>query len=139
MLTCLVLTACLWWDAQVDHYTGLPINTIGQILGDLLTAGLVAPLVYRRKSLLPRPRLRETIARVNSPAARYYAITSAFVPWSTQAEHVGRASVGLSEYSRPCFAMTILVQGIPAELILCFHHTSASVCSCIVITAEFSA
>ena len=43
LTSCLGLVAWLWWDSQTADYAGLPVNTIGQILGDLLLVGL-APL-----------------------------------------------------------------------------------------------
>jgi hypothetical protein len=43
LTSCLALVAWLWWDSQTADYAGLPVNTLGQILGDLLLVGL-APL-----------------------------------------------------------------------------------------------
>lgn len=43
LASCLALIGWLWWDSQTADYAGLPVNTVGQILGDLLLMGL-APL-----------------------------------------------------------------------------------------------
>lgn len=44
---CAALTGWSWWTAQANGYVGLPVNTLGQIIGDLLLMGLIAPLARR--------------------------------------------------------------------------------------------
>ena len=45
---CVAAAAWSWWEAQIGGYAGLPVNTLGQILGDLLLMGIVAPLANLR-------------------------------------------------------------------------------------------
>lgn len=47
---CAALTGWSWWTAQADGYVGLPVNTLGQIIGDLLLMGLIAPLARRDRA-----------------------------------------------------------------------------------------
>lgn len=44
---CAALTGWSWWTAQASGYVGLSVNMLGQIIGDLLLMGLVAPLTRR--------------------------------------------------------------------------------------------
>lgn len=44
---CAALTGWSWWTARASGYVGLPVNTLGQIIGDLLLMGLIAPLARR--------------------------------------------------------------------------------------------
>jgi hypothetical protein len=46
---CVALAAWTWWSAQADGYTGLSINILGQITGDVLLMGLIAPLAGRAR------------------------------------------------------------------------------------------
>lgn len=46
---CTVLAGWTWWDAQVGGYAGLPVNTLAQIVGDLILMGLLAPLARHRR------------------------------------------------------------------------------------------
>jgi hypothetical protein len=46
---CLSLLGWTWWDARAGGYTGLAVNTLGQIIGDVLLMGLVAPIGTRRR------------------------------------------------------------------------------------------
>lgn len=59
LLLCLVLTGWLLLDAKHDRYSGLPVNTLGQVLGDLLLMGLAAPVVDRRKRLRRRSPMND--------------------------------------------------------------------------------
>ena len=45
--SCVALTAWTWWAAQASEYAGLPVNVLGQIAGDLVLMGLLAPLARR--------------------------------------------------------------------------------------------
>lgn len=58
---CTVLAGWTWWDAQVGGYAGLPVNTLAQIVGDLILMGLLAPLA-------PRHRHRRRHRRSDEPA-----------------------------------------------------------------------
>jgi hypothetical protein len=40
---CAVGPGLMWWGWRSGGYTGLPVNIIGQILGDLITMGIVLP------------------------------------------------------------------------------------------------
>jgi hypothetical protein len=62
---CFVLLAWTWWDARADRYSGLAINTLGQIIGDVLLMGLIAPIGNRRRLRVrgDDPELTEVIAR----------------------------------------------------------------------------
>ena len=53
---CVVAAAWSWWQARIGGYAGLPVNTLGQILGDLLLMGLVAPLANLRRPAAERGR-----------------------------------------------------------------------------------
>jgi len=71
MVACLGFAGWLWWNAQADHYAGLSINTVGQLLGDLLTAGLTAPMTRRyrtRRRSCPCPRTCPGRRGQNEPA-----------------------------------------------------------------------
>ncbi|HEY3867217.1 MAG TPA: hypothetical protein VGM10_02670 [Actinocrinis sp.] len=61
---CIVLAGWTWWDAQVGGYVGLPVNTLGQIVGDLILMGLLAPLA----PLARRHRHRNRNNRRDEPA-----------------------------------------------------------------------
>ena len=65
---CVAAAAWSWWQAQIGGYAGLPVNTLGQILGDLLLMGLVAPLAKLRWPAAERgrrsnPPILDTLAR----------------------------------------------------------------------------
>lgn len=60
---CVTLTGWSWWSAQASGYAGLPVNTLGQITGDLILMGLVAPLARR-----DRARDRDTGAPAAAPS-----------------------------------------------------------------------
>lgn len=44
LMPCLAVVGWVWWDSQADGYTGLPVNTLGQIIGDLILAALAGPV-----------------------------------------------------------------------------------------------
>jgi hypothetical protein len=44
-MLCGAVSGWMWWQARADGYAGLPVNTLGQILGDLLLMGLAAPVI----------------------------------------------------------------------------------------------
>jgi hypothetical protein len=44
LLPCLVAMAWVLRDSQLDGYVGLPVNTLGQIVGDLLLAAIAGPV-----------------------------------------------------------------------------------------------
>lgn len=56
--TCVAAAAWSWWQARIGGYAGLPVNTLGQILGDLLLMGLAAPLANLRWPAAERARRR---------------------------------------------------------------------------------
>lgn len=62
---CLTLLGWTWWDARAGGYAGLAVNTLGQIIGDVLLMGLVAPVgIRRRRRVRGRdPALMDVIAR----------------------------------------------------------------------------
>ena len=65
---CVVAAAWSWWQARIGGYAGLPVNTLGQILGDLLLMGLVAPLANLRwpaaeRGRRPTPPILDALAR----------------------------------------------------------------------------
>jgi hypothetical protein len=43
------MSGWLFWDAHLDGFAGLPVNTLGQILGDLLLMGLARPFIDSRR------------------------------------------------------------------------------------------
>lgn len=51
MLACAAVLGMMWSDASAEQYSGLPINVLGQITGDLIMMGIALPVV-----LLRRPR-----------------------------------------------------------------------------------
>lgn len=62
---CLSLLGWTWWDARAGGYAGLAVNTLGQIIGDVLLMGLVAPIGLRRRRRVRTsdPALMGVIAR----------------------------------------------------------------------------
>jgi hypothetical protein len=62
---CLSLLGWTWWDARAGGYAGLAVNTLGQIIGDVLLMGLVAPIGIRlrRRARTRDPALMDVIAR----------------------------------------------------------------------------
>lgn len=48
-LLCAAVLGLMWWDSQTEGYSGLPINTFGQVLGDLIMMGIALPLVLTRR------------------------------------------------------------------------------------------
>ena len=62
---CLSLLGWTWWDARAGGYAGLAVNTLGQIIGDVLLMGLVAPvgIRLRRRARTRGPALTDAIAR----------------------------------------------------------------------------
>lgn len=62
---CLSLLGWTWWDARAGGYAGLAVNTLGQIIGDVLLMGLVAPIGIRRRrrARTGDPALVDAIAR----------------------------------------------------------------------------
>lgn len=44
-LLCVLPAVWSWWAAQASGYAGLPVNMLGQIAGDLVLMGLLAPTV----------------------------------------------------------------------------------------------
>ena len=62
---CLSLLGWTWWDARAGGYAGLAVNTLGQIIGDVLLMGLVAPvgIRLRRRARTRDPALVDAIAR----------------------------------------------------------------------------
>ncbi|HEV2639411.1 MAG TPA: hypothetical protein VGX23_30010 [Actinocrinis sp.] len=69
-LVCATLLALMWWDSRSDGYDGLPVNTLGQVLGDLIMMGIALPLVLPRRPReepvecgLPAAELVEQLAR----------------------------------------------------------------------------
>jgi hypothetical protein len=66
--TCVAMAAWSWWEARIGGYEGLPVNTLGQIVGDLLLMGIVAPLADFRRPSAGRdrrqaPPMLETLAQ----------------------------------------------------------------------------
>jgi hypothetical protein len=61
---CATLAGWSWWSAQASGYAGLPVNTLGQITGDLILMGLVAPMARRD---LSRDRGAESMTAGPSP------------------------------------------------------------------------
>jgi hypothetical protein len=65
---CVAAAAWSWWEARIGGYAGLPVNTLGQILGDVLLMGIVAPLAALRRrpdriDRRPVPPVLEALAR----------------------------------------------------------------------------
>ena len=62
---CLSLLGWTWWDARAGGYAGLAVNTLGQIIGDVLLMGLVAPVGFRlrRRARTRDPALIDAIGR----------------------------------------------------------------------------
>lgn len=62
---CVSLLGWTWWDARAGGYAGLAVNTLGQIIGDVLLMGLVAPIGLRRRRRMRTsdPALMGVIAR----------------------------------------------------------------------------
>jgi len=62
---CLSLFGWTWWDARAGGYAGLAVDTLGQIIGDVLLMGLVAPIGIRlrRRARTRDPALMDVIAR----------------------------------------------------------------------------
>lgn len=44
LIPCLVAIAWVLRESQIDGYVGLPVNTLGQIVGDLLLAAIAGPV-----------------------------------------------------------------------------------------------
>lgn len=65
--TALVIFGWTGWDAVLDGYAGLPVNTIGQIFGDVLLALLTAPFIPRRRDGYHPLLRREQTAAANQP------------------------------------------------------------------------
>jgi hypothetical protein len=115
MLVCSGITGWLWWNAQADHYTGLPINAIGQVFGDLLTAGLIAPMVYRPRNGARGSRLTDTDtdSRERDIAAQCYALVLAPEFRPARAEGTDQVAVELVEHGCRTFALVILFDDAP--------------------------
>lgn len=128
MLACLVLTGWLCWDARTDHYAGLPINTAGQILGDLLTAGLVAPIAYRRRSRPSGSHRSEAGSRASSTALRHSAITPISVLWPTQAGHTDHVSIDPAEHACPSVTVTVLLDDKAVRVTIGLPHMAEGSC-----------
>jgi hypothetical protein len=48
-LLCAWVLGVMWWDSRSESYGGLPANTLGQVLGDLITMGIALPFVLSRQ------------------------------------------------------------------------------------------
>lgn len=68
---CLALIAWLWWDSQIAGYAGLPVNTVGQILGNVLLAGLGPLAAACRRSRARWPRSVSHSRSADIAAARH--------------------------------------------------------------------
>jgi len=44
----------IWWNAQTTDYAGLPINALGQVVGDLLMMGMALPALSSRSRQNPK-------------------------------------------------------------------------------------
>lgn len=44
----------IWWSAQTTDYAGLPINALGQVVGDLLMMGMALPALSGRSRQNPK-------------------------------------------------------------------------------------
>jgi hypothetical protein len=51
---CFFLVVWTWWDAQASGYAGLPVNMLGQVIGDFLLMGLATPLGSQSRTRRPR-------------------------------------------------------------------------------------
>lgn len=49
-----VALGLIWWSAQTTDYAGLPINALGQVVGDLLMMGIALPALSSRGRQKPK-------------------------------------------------------------------------------------
>ena len=86
LMPCLAVIGWVWWDSQVDGYSGLPVNTLGQIIGDLILAALAGPVALgyrfaRHERMRPAGDVVARIARARNRVQLLDA-TGCLLSWS---------------------------------------------------------
>ncbi|HEU5332842.1 MAG TPA: hypothetical protein VFU73_08765 [Actinocrinis sp.] len=86
LMPCLAVIGWVWWDSQADGYTGLPVNTLGQIIGDLILAALAGPVALgyrfaRHERTRPAGDVVARIARARN-RVQLLDVTGCLLSWS---------------------------------------------------------
>lgn len=86
LLPCLAAVGWVWWASQADGYNGLPVNTLGQIIGDLLLAALAGPVALgwrftRDERARPAGDVAARIARARH-RVQLLDVTGCLLSWS---------------------------------------------------------
>lgn len=86
LMPCLAAIGWVWWDSQADGYSGLPVNTLGQIIGDLILAALAGPVALgyrfaRHERIRPAGDVAARIARARN-RVQLLDVTGCLLSWS---------------------------------------------------------